>query len=237
MGWYSVIGYFCRLVLLGSKGSTWGFSVRQYFQKRKGQEITIIKSLIREINVKKQKQKKLHWIRIQWARKLSRKCTLVDWTSSVHVTRDLNHKTAHPSRRLRLPTEPFLPTCPSCWATQADFPSDTINLKHSRTLTYCLQHCHLLSRQSDLQSYLKFPKRWEESSSISFDVRALLAKAKLHGEPVHLKTREHEVWKTHSQARAGIDTSKRHLLWPASQCTRQELRGKPGQFPAQHNTF
>lgn len=37
MGWYSVIGYFCRLVLLGSKGSTWGLSVRQYCQERKKQ--------------------------------------------------------------------------------------------------------------------------------------------------------------------------------------------------------
>lgn len=56
---------------------------------------------------------KAHRTRTQSAQTLSRKCSLTDWTSSLHVTRDLNHKTAHPTRRLRLPTEPFLPAPPT----------------------------------------------------------------------------------------------------------------------------
>lgn len=112
MGWYSVIGYFCRLVLLGSKGNTWGLSVRQYFQEGEGIEMVIITPLIWEITVCNRNYRIFSFF-FQWAPRLqtlSRKCGLIDWTSSLHVTRDLNHRTTHPSRRLRSPIEPFLPS-------------------------------------------------------------------------------------------------------------------------------
>lgn len=41
---------------------------------------------------------------------------------------------------------------------------------------------------SNPSSYLQLSKRWKQASSVSFDLWALLTQAKLHSEPVHLRT-------------------------------------------------
>lgn len=120
MGWYSVIGYFWRLVLSGSKGISLGLSVRQYCEKTPWEG---------DYNFSVAVSIPIFCLPLPT---VNRKCSTVEWTSSADVTGDLECEPLIPSSSIY----PLNPLPAPRWAQT--LPQWHIKLTLSGPLTHCL---------------------------------------------------------------------------------------------------